>query len=210
MAWYLKLAIAVPSLLVIYAIPVVIIRFVLLRKAKTFGEVRSQGLIYYILQFCVQCPAIEELIFRAPLIVAFDDFTTSTWVCIAVSSLLFGSLHLANTNLRTMIKLASERSEDEKRRQMLDNTTPSEADEFIKRELAEEKVRNPEPLAVKIASTISPTLMGFLVSYLGIKYQSVFVAFGIHSAWNFLLLPLLYLVGIIRDTFKEVFHIPRF
>lgn len=42
----------------------------------------------------VYAPAVEELIFRAPLIIAFSSVTTNAWYGILASSLAFSLMHL--------------------------------------------------------------------------------------------------------------------
>ena len=52
----------------------------------------------------------------------------------------------------------------------------------------------------KVLHVVFTLPLGILAGYYGIKYQSVWVAFGIHSVWNLIMpavLPILMLLGVL-------------
>lgn len=96
----------------------------------------------------VSAPALSEIVFRAPLIIAFNEVSLAAWDWIFVSSFFF-----------LLVRL------------------------LLGRKLWTEQEIN---IVAREVLTIASTLpLGILTGYYGIKYQSIWVAFGIHSVWNF-------------------------
>lgn len=54
----------------------------------------------------------------------------------------------------------------------------------------------------KALHVVCTLLLGILLGYYGIKYQSVWVAFGIHTAWN-LIMPFVVLLLILMGVLAE-------
>lgn len=117
-------------------------------------------------------PAVEELIFRAPLIIAFSAVSSGAWYGIFASSILFALTHWFGKK----IFLEEIFSAGENGEQKSDDVM-----EEVKR-LHAEKGRM--IVVRKIFHVVFTLPFGILAGYYGIKYQSVWLAFGIHSAWN--------------------------
>lgn len=132
---------------------------------------------------CVSAPAAEELIFRAPIIIMFDQMSSAALYGIYVSSALFALVHLhGNTTLVTQIRIDEEGQSDDVRIEL--------------KRLLREKKRT--AVIGKIIKVIVTFPMGILFGYYGIKYQSLWVSFGAHSAWNFFMpLVIVLVIGII-------------
>lgn len=132
-------------------------------------------------------PAAEELIFRAPLIIAFDVMSSMAWYGVLLSSGLFASMHWFGQKIKIWEILSAKENGDH----MSDDVT-AESDRLYTEEGTMIMVRK----ALHVIFTLP---LGILAGYYGIKYQSVWVAFGIHVAWNLVMpivLPILVLLGL--------------
>jgi membrane protease YdiL (CAAX protease family) len=126
---------------------------------------------------CVYAPALEELIFRAPLVVAFKALSPVAWHWIIVSSALFAATHWFGRKITIDDVLLAEKE---------NNGLPTDnVDEEMKRldQLQGKKKR----IIKKISHVIFTFLLAILAGYYSIKLQSVWIAFGIHSGWNIVL-----------------------
>ncbi|MFH1427184.1 MAG: CPBP family glutamic-type intramembrane protease, partial [Patescibacteria group bacterium] len=130
-----------------------------------------------------------ELIFRAPLIIAFSTVSTIAWYGIFASSGLFALTHWFGKKI-WMPEILSARKNGEHK-----------TDDLVveMNRVHQEKERT---IIVRRVLHVFFTLpLGILAGYYGIKCQSVWVAFGIHFGWNFIMpavLPLLMLlVGLV-------------
>jgi membrane protease YdiL (CAAX protease family) len=137
-------------------------------------------------------PALEELIFRAPLIVIFDTLSGHAWIGILVSSVLFAVVHysgkFAVTGFEAMKEMSIANREPEERVDRFE----SKRENFIK--------------VIKWGRLISSFLIGILLGYLAIKYQSLYLCFGVHAAWNLVLRHILgILAGIVVAVFTLIF-----
>lgn len=120
----------------------------------------------------VWAPAVEELIFRAPLIIAFGAMSSVAWYGVLASSALFALPHWFGKKIfMTDVLSAKENS----------NHNSDDAGAEINRLHTEmgEKI-----VVRKVFHVVLTLPLGILAGYYGIKYQSIWVAFCIHSVWN--------------------------
>lgn len=126
----------------------------------------------------VHAPALEELIFRVPIIIAFSVVLSIAWYGIFISGGLFALAHWSG-NKTLFLEVLSHR---EKGKLKSDNM---EAE--MNRLYANKKYML---ILGKVFNIVVTFFLGILAGYYGIKYQSVWVAFGIHSVWN-IVMPIL-------------------
>jgi len=138
----------------------------------------------------VWAPAEEELIFRAPLIIACSTLSSVAWYGVFISSVLFALMHWFGEKI-WMPEILSELDKD-------DHKTDDVAAEVNR--LHQKKGK--WIVVRKVLHVISSLPVGVLAGYYGIKYQSIWVSVCIHSAWNLImplvlqLIPLLMLSGV--------------
>jgi len=129
----------------------------------------------------VLAPAMEELIFRAPLIIAFSAMSSVAWYGIFASSGIFALMHWLGKKIWMPDILSARENSDHKTDDMVVEVN----------RLHQEKGR--EIMVRKVLHVILMLPLGILTGYYGIKYQSIWVAFGIHSIWN-LIMPIVLLI----------------
>ncbi|MFH0892178.1 MAG: CPBP family intramembrane glutamic endopeptidase [Candidatus Falkowbacteria bacterium] len=130
-------------------------------------------------------PAVEELIFRAPLIIAFSAISSVAWYGIFASSALFALMHWFGNKI-CILDIFSVRENGE-------HKSDNVADEVDRLRAEEGKM----VMARKVFHVVLTFPLGILAGYYGIKYQSVWVAFGIHSAWNLIMPAVLQIIMLI-------------
>ncbi len=122
-------------------------------------------------------PMVEELIFRAPLIIAFSALSATAWYGIYASSAVFALIHWRGKKIfvDAVINAREEGTQ--------------QSDDVLKEvdRLSEENKRR--VLISKISQVLFTFVLGVLAAYYGIKYQSIWIAVGIHAVWN-LFVPL--------------------
>ncbi len=126
-------------------------------------------------------PVAEELIFRAPIIVAFSTISSSAWYGIWVSAVLFAVIHWFGPKISAEELIL----EQEKHKNITDDVV-TEAKRISQK--ASGRV-----LLVRFAHTICVLPLGILAGYYGIKYQSIWVSCGIHATWN-IFMPVLVMI----------------
>ncbi len=135
----------------------------------------------------LQAPALEELIFRGPLVLAFSELSRSAWYWILLSAGLFASTHWFGDKIG-MPEILSEQGDP-------DHT--DDVEQEVKR-LTQKNGRLVKKQ--KLVNVILAFPAGLVFGYFGIKYQSLWLSFGIHATWNIVmpnLLPLLVLLGML-------------
>ena len=136
----------------------------------------------------VWAPAVEELIFRAPLIIAFSAVSSIAWYGVFASSGLFALSHWFGKKI-WMPEILSARENG--------NHKSDDVVAEVNRLNAEE---GKMIMVRKVLHVVFTLPLGILAGYYGIKYQSIWVAFGIHSVWNLIMpvvLPILMLLGVL-------------
>ena len=136
----------------------------------------------------VWAPAVEELIFRAPLIIAFGAMSSVAWYGVFVSSGLFALSHWFGKKIWMPEILSARENGDHK-----SDDVVAEVDRLHQK--AGRRI-----LVQKVLHVVLTFPLGILAGYYGIKYQSIWVSFGIHSAWNLIMpfvLPLFVLLGML-------------
>ena len=132
----------------------------------------------------ILAPTWEELVFRAPIIIAFSGLSQSAWYGILISSVLFSLLHWFGNKV-TFFEIINARDNGENESDNLED----ESKRIARKMKGGVRLRR----ALHVLATL-PT--GILLGYLGIKYQSVWMCVGFHSLWN-LLMPFVVLLIII-------------
>ena len=205
-----KLVSFLPPIIVLLSIAVILIclyRFIpsrfldkeKLKKEKNviswFKENKLKAVLISTLSISLYAPALEELVFRAPLIIIFDTVSGYAWIGILVSSVIFAAIHrfgkIGEIAFETMKESFITNGELEEEEEIDDFELKRK--NFIKR--------------VNRNRLLSSFLIGILTGYLGVKYQSLYLCFGIHVAWNLLfppLLTILFLIVMVAWTFISV------
>jgi len=136
----------------------------------------------------VLAPTIEELVFRAPLIIAFSTMSSGAWYGVLVSGALFALVHwFGKKILLSEVVSAKEKGSHES--------------DDIAMEIGRLHTKEGKMIRVrKVLSVVLTFPLGILAGYYGIVYQSIWVAVGIHAAWNIfmpIVLQIIFLVGAI-------------
>ncbi len=117
-------------------------------------------------EYCILAPAREEVIFRAPLIIIFSEISSNAWYGIFISSIIFSLMHWAGEKV-SLSDIISSKTDNTKIAKLF----------FLKRNRKKIFLR-------KIIHVLCTFPLGILAGYYGIKHQSIWVAFAIHSIWN--------------------------
>lgn len=131
--------------------------------------------------FFVGFPAImmlalgEELVFRAPLILAFESWNREAWPWVALSSIVFGLIHYGDHMFAAMRTWSSGES--------VKDETGAEINDYRKR-LQIVKGSMVVPRVARIARMCVTGCTGFGFAYVGITWQSIYLAAGTHFVWN--------------------------
>ena len=137
----------------------------------------------------VVVPAAEELVFRAPLIIAFSAVSSVAWYGIFASSALFALLHW-DVNKIWPEFLPSRKNDARKDDVVTEvNRLHQEKDKMI--------------IMRKVCKVVCALTLGILAGYYGIKYQSIWMAFGIHSVWNLIVTIFLVSISYLSDRAKR-------
>ncbi|OHA50340.1 MAG: hypothetical protein A3A80_00600 [Candidatus Terrybacteria bacterium RIFCSPLOWO2_01_FULL_44_24] len=123
----------------------------------------------------IWAPTVEELIFRAPLIIVFGAMSPYAWIGIVVSNIIFAVIHQGKNSVRKHIEFSTHLSNQEG--ELATDDYETERAGFI--------ASQPKQTTVaKIFSVIPQFALGMLSGYLGITNQSIWLSVGIHCAWN--------------------------
>jgi membrane protease YdiL (CAAX protease family) len=119
-------------------------------------------------------PLLEELLFRAWLIVFFKKLSLWSWLDIVVSGIIFGKLHKSGSAVTKMFEFIQPK------------TTP-----FFQNKNAQR------------ARVFSTAGLGILCGYLIVRYQSLYFGVIAHAAWNLLSYVMLFIVPLIRRKISQ-------
>ncbi|MFA6537321.1 MAG: CPBP family intramembrane glutamic endopeptidase [Patescibacteria group bacterium] len=136
--------------------------------------------------FVISGPAIEELIFRAPLLIFFDEISTNAWWAIIFSGAIFALLHYFNNKV-SFSDLVMRQNDDNVQSDNMLNEIKRVGNEMSRWDFFGRKVF---PVVVAFS-------LGVLIAYLGIAYQSLWLCLLVHGAWNLIMptvLPILLLI----------------
>lgn len=125
-------------------------------------------------QHCIFAPTLEEIIFRAPLVIAFNSVTSLAWYGIFVSTIIFALSHVIGRHIRLEDVIEAQSSGDVDSKGADLNRA---VDNFEQNNQGLIKSR-------KVFNVILTVPLGFLCSYYGVKYQSIWLCVGIHALWN--------------------------
>ena len=141
----------------------------------------------------VFAPAVEELIFRAPLIIIFSTVSSDAWYGIFVSSGLFALAHLYEKKI-WIYDILDER----KNGNCQSDDVMTEMNRFYQENIKMVGVR-------QVLNIIFVLPLGILAGYYSIKCQSIWAAFAIHAIWNLVMPPIILFLGILLLFFVFVF-----
>lgn len=119
--------------------------------------------------------AVTELIFRAPLIIAFDTMSSAAWCGVIVSSIIFALVRYCS-----WIKLMH-----------WPTVFPQQKD------LAETAEPKKTTTLQKIVDTASVVIIGILSGYFGIKFQSIWMSIFVVMVLS-LVVPIVLIAALIR------------
>ena len=122
---------------------------------------------------------VEELVFRAPLILAFERWDRKAWPWIALSSIVFGFLHFID-NWYALLHAFGQSVKDDAGVEVNDN------DERFR--IAKEHA--PVTRASRIWRGCATGCVGIGYAYIGITQQSLYWAVGAHFLFNIGLMTL--------------------
>ena len=139
----------------------------------------------------VFAPAIEELLFRGPLIIWVQPESPLVWHYTTLSAIIFSLVHWRGhkISIRELFDIKHRR-----------DRTSDDLEAEVKR-LKEKESRL--VLTRKITQTIITFPLGLLAGYYGVKYQSIWVSIGIHSMWN-LFMPIAFPMTILLIALATV------
>ena len=157
---------------------------------------------------CIFSPALEEIVFRAPLLFLFSVISGHAWLGIIISSILFALVHYSEKTTEALLK-GIELAEEVWTKEPNNNAHINGPD------------RERRKKSFRISRAIGSFGFGILVGYLGIKYQSLYICAVIHAAWNLLapfMLPFLFIIFLLiflgimalRDIFEKKRFYTRF
>lgn len=186
-----------PSIIVIACIAALAILFFKL-LVKYFGDnlrntewVQKNKLKAYllcVLRYHVVEPTVEELVYRAPLVLVFSTVSSFAWyVILAVSGapLLF-SLFLRRSSDTVLVRYFMG----------IRNVAPDAPDASGASRMSPETAKKAD-IACKVFGVVSAVSLGIVSGYYGILYQSIWLSVGIHAAWNVTLMTVMPVVGLL-------------
>jgi membrane protease YdiL (CAAX protease family) len=189
-----RLALFLPSFVVIAAIGIAATIYIRWFFGRHKNEMRSLdwreenkakvGLSLSMPNQYLASPTLEELAFRAPLILLFPVVTGNAWIGIVVSSVLFGALHWFGGKAGLQLLLDARRKGE------------VHGDDFKEVSRQYSQIHKREILASRIYHVIATTGLGLVLGYCAIKYQSIWLVVGLHALWN-ALMPVLIMLAFI-------------
>lgn len=118
-------------------------------------------------------PAVEEVLFRAPLIIMFSSLSSNAWYGIILSSALFSLLHLPKLKIANIYTILAEWQKG--------NLESDSVKQESARLLSEQKVSTSKDKIIQLVVTFC---LGVMFSYIGIVYQSLWLCVTVHAIWN--------------------------
>ena len=118
-------------------------------------------------------PAVEELIFRAPLIIMFHALSSEAWYGIIILSILFSVLHLPKLKNTSIYVVLAEW----KKGTLLSDSVNQESTRL----LSEQKRSTNKDKTVQLLVAFC---LGVIFSLIGIVYQSLWLCVIVHIIWN--------------------------
>jgi len=146
------------------------------KNIKWIIENRYKYLLKSFIALVLRAPALEELIFRAVLIIAFPILSAQVYYWILVSSIAFAALHIITYQVALQDVLAK-------------GSIKSYEAEITRADIKRiYKDRHKEIGKRTIFNICYAFLVGIIAAYYGIKYQSIWICVGIHASANLILL----------------------
>lgn len=116
-------------------------------------------------------PALEEIVFRLPLILFFQDLNAAAWYTIGISSIIFGMTH-HKIGVRTADKILNTDTVREHMK-VLSSKDQRQAQRFVQ-------------IGMKMQVVLQTTLLGVIFGFFAVETQSILIPFIMHVVWNFL------------------------
>lgn len=141
----------------------------------------------------ILAPTAEELLFRAPIIIAFGAISGSAWKWIIVSAVIFSLIHWFGKKIK-IDDIILHRMKGEN----FSNDMETEVNRLSQNK-KEVRIR-------KVLNVILTLPLGILAGYYGILYQSIWVSVGVHALWNLVMPIIMPLIVIIIWIIFLILH----
>lgn len=142
-------------------------------------------------------PTCEELAFRLPLIIGFEDVTKAgALIAIFISSLLFGLTHYANA---AKLYISSQ----------VFNWDPGDIEtDDIKVEVDRRmrRLSTAQRIGIGVSRMIVATSIGLALGYYAIVSQSLWRCVGLHSVWNLVIPIVIQILVTVVILFFTIFY----
>ena len=118
----------------------------------------------------IWAPTAEELVFRGILLLCVSSLTVScAWPAIIICATLFGLMHWFGKKVDAL-EIFNEAKRGESMKEASERLVKDDPHQNTKK-------------AIQVCLTF---VLGLVTSYLAVKYQSLWLAVGIHFVWNLL------------------------
>jgi len=149
----------------ITVLPVVVMAvlgfFVMRKVPRIVRDSQSNWVNFIFMVFVIALfvPAMEEVLFRLPLIVLFDEVSTISWVGIVASALIFGALHLKDSFVEKVLQKKEE-------------------------EITSVPITKKRKLVKSLSGFGVITLLGCLFGFFAVQTDGLLKPFLLHAIWN--------------------------
>jgi membrane protease YdiL (CAAX protease family) len=143
------------------------------RYRNTKGPSAKTSLVFFLLFMgfitVIAGPLLEELLYRAGLIIFFKELTFWSWLFIVFSGIAFGKLHKQGSGISLMFEAIR-----------------PETSAFFSSKAAQR------------GRVITTSILGILCGYVVVKYQSLYFGVIVHALWNLISFTVLFILPMIR------------
>lgn len=122
----------------------------------------------------ITAPLLEELIYRAWLIVFFKKLTFWSWLFIVISGIAFGKLHKRGSGISLMFEAIR-----------------PESSAFFSSKAAQR------------GRVVMTSILGILCGYVVVKYQSLYFGVIVHALWNLIAFTVMFGLPMIRRKLTQ-------
>ncbi len=144
-------------------------------------------LLFRLPGFLIAAGFIEEIIFRAPLLVFFDSISPGIWKWTIFSSFLFGLMHFRK-HYKAIRKIPATVDAIKKQQDEINKKLAKAGNSLTFRdpeiELKENIRKRKRAFWGGIIHIFNTFIMGIFLAYLCIKYQSILMPVIVHGLWN--------------------------
>ncbi len=147
----------------------------------------KKWLVSYFPSHFIGAPALEELLFRAPLLIYFDGLSVKAWLWIFLTSIIFGLVHFPRYwwKTRKIPRTTEEIILDrEKIKQDVRLSNSKRKFDSLEQELQHNRFYISSQIRAGLKVAISTIPHGILLSYLALMYQSIILPVIVHAGIN--------------------------